>query len=194
MARDPLEASLAQLRETLRNRLVRDAGATDADEVVDWFLKGIELDALLVAGGSDPVPSSVADLRALRLRNISRFAGRPLTEPEIQVLFRVAPTTASSILARMQAYFPDDTDPETLRRSVRAGSRAEWAGDGAERRVRLRCSSTSVYQAATRLLSGAGLLTGDVVREPYDRVLEFPLKIGRKSTLEALGLTIDDVK
>ncbi len=56
--------------------------------------------------GVAPVPSSAIDLRALRLRYICGEVGRMLSRREIELLFRLTPSAADSVIRRMQALYP----------------------------------------------------------------------------------------
>ena len=71
------------------------AGLTDAaaDELVRAVVSAAEREALETVAGGEPVPSSIADARALRLRYICEAARRVLKPREVEVVMRVAPST-----------------------------------------------------------------------------------------------------
>lgn len=56
--------------------------------------------------GDEPIPSSVSELRSLRLRRISANLGRTLTEAEIAAVFRIPHSSAGSLARRMEASYP----------------------------------------------------------------------------------------
>lgn len=91
---------------------VKDAASTEALELI---------------AGTEPVPSNLLDARALRLRRVCEKLGRTLTPREVEVIFRVPPTTASSIDRRMRATYPQAVDA-FMRQLVSATASATKTG------------------------------------------------------------------
>ena len=78
----------------------------DADELVAAVIAAARQEMLDHVVGVAPVPSSAVDIRALRLRYISEALGRMLSRREVELLFRLAPGPADSVIRRLQALYP----------------------------------------------------------------------------------------
>jgi hypothetical protein len=87
--------------------VLKAAGTT---EDLDGLLTAIETagkdEAFDLIAGTDPIPSNMSDLRALRLRRICETLKRELTVREIQIVFRIGESAARSVDARMRATYP----------------------------------------------------------------------------------------
>lgn len=94
-----LQDELAVEDEAAKNLL---AGATGA----------AQLEALVSIVSGEPIPTTVADQRALRLRYVCQAAGRFLTPHEVAILLRVSGETAVSLLKRVQTTYGLSLDEE----------------------------------------------------------------------------------
>lgn len=56
--------------------------------------------------GSEPVPTAMSDLRALRLRRICEYAGRSLSAHEIAAIFRMSTRQAVRLHDQMESTYP----------------------------------------------------------------------------------------
>jgi hypothetical protein len=73
--------------------------------LVGKILEAVQSEALDVIAGEEPIPSAVADARALRLRYISSAVGRSLTQREVEAIFRLTPSAAAALATRMNATY-----------------------------------------------------------------------------------------
>jgi hypothetical protein len=78
----------------------------DAEQLVEAVVTAARAEVLDQIAGAAPAPSSVVDLRALRLRYICAAVGRMLSRREVELLFRLTPTAADSVIRRLQALYP----------------------------------------------------------------------------------------
>src|SRR5438128_4048 len=74
--------------------------AEHAKQVVDAVEQGIRDEAFDTIAGTGPVPSAMTDARAARLHYIARRLGRPLRRREVEVVFRIPPSTARAVVGR----------------------------------------------------------------------------------------------
>src|SRR2546430_1094372 len=76
-----------------------------AQELVDMAGLGATEQALDTITGATSLPGTMTSMRAERLYYICRAAKRWLSQREVEVLFRVTPTVARSIMATAQATY-----------------------------------------------------------------------------------------
>jgi hypothetical protein len=87
--------------------VLRAAGTTeDLDGLLDAIESAGKKEAFDLIAGTDPIPSNMSDLRALRLRRICETLKRELTTREIQIVFRIGESAARAVDARMRATYP----------------------------------------------------------------------------------------
>lgn len=91
-----------------KNVLVTFGGLADeeAEALVAASVAASRAEVIDHIAGVAPVPSSAVDLRALRLRYICGEVGRMLSRREVELLFRLTPAAADSVIRRMQALYP----------------------------------------------------------------------------------------
>src|SRR5215218_3197635 len=80
--------------------------AAEAKRVVDAVVEGAKREALELIAGTESFPSAVNDVRALRLRYICEQLGRVLRPIEVEVVFRLPPSSARTLVRRMTATYP----------------------------------------------------------------------------------------
>lgn len=167
----------------------------DLKELVDAIETAAKEEAFDLVAGTDPIPSSMVDARALRLRRICETLKRGLTLREIQVVLRVGESTARSIDSRMRATYPRQMDDirEARLEAMRAAAKPKVERpDGGDLRYKIHFSQPSAIDLAHELLADAGYLNG--VERPDDENLILPLRAkardGRRINLltEILGL------
>lgn len=160
---------------------------TQADQLVKAVVAAAEREALELLAGDAPVPSSLADARALRLRYITESAGRALKPREVEVILRVPPSVASSSLRRMHATYPRSVDAY-LKKVVQETSTVTLTGDQSSGyRYAIYFDELSGLEYAYQLLQRKGL-THDVRLRRADQTLDLPRKINQRDPLPVLGL------
>lgn len=176
----------------------RDAAATTLGEyagldaesskrLVDAVLAGAEREALELLGGDAPVPSSLADARALRLRYITEAANRALKPREVEVILRLSPSAALAALRRLNATYPRSVD-SFLRSVVRETATVTSTGDqDAGYRFQIYFDEPAALEYAYQILQRRGL-THDVHVKRQDQVLDLPRRIGDVDPLTVLGI------
>jgi hypothetical protein len=176
-------------REAAKAALVEYTGLDDAaaERLLDAVLKAAEREALEVMAGSEPIPSSIVDARALRLRYICEEAGRALKPREIEVVFRVAPTTALAIMRRTNATYPRAVD-RYLRRIVVDTANVSLTGDVDHGlRYEIYFDEPAGLEYAQQVLQRRGL-THDVRVRRGEQILDVPREIAGSNPLGVLGL------
>jgi hypothetical protein len=89
-------------------RVLRDRtglNPTEAANVLSALLAAVQQEVLDLVAGDQPVPSALADARALRLRYVAEKLNRPLTQREVEALFRLTPSAAATVIGRMNATY-----------------------------------------------------------------------------------------
>jgi hypothetical protein len=163
-------------------------GDADADALLSAVVAAAEREALELLAGDAPVPSSLADARALRLRYITESAQRALRPREVEVILRVSPVAALNSLRRMNATYPRAVDAY-LKRVVKETSTITKTGDQESGfRFQIYFDELSGLEYAYQLLQRRGL-THDVRVRRADQVLDLPRRINGQDVLGVLGLT-----
>jgi hypothetical protein len=169
------QASLTQAESDALVRAVEDGAVDEARETI--------------AGGG-PAPSSMSDYRATRLAHIVARLKRPLRRREVELVFRVTPTTARSIVTRMHAMFPDVLEEPALLAAVSKSAHPEDLGrQGGRRRYRITFDDEAAFNAAYALFNQRGLIE-DVRRDERALTFDVPQRMGprREDPLEMLGI------
>jgi hypothetical protein len=177
-------------RDAAREALEEYAGldTAEATKLLEAVVAAAEREALEVLAGDAPVPSSLADARALRLRYITESAGRALKPREVEVILRVASSTALSVLRRMNATYPRAVD-QYLKKVVKDTSTVTKTGSQeAGFRYQIFFDDLGGLEYAYQLLQRKGLTHDVRVRRP-DQVIDLPRKINGRDPLSVLGLT-----
>ena len=176
-------------REAAKAALEEYAGLApaEADGLLDAVLAAAEREALELLAGDAPVPSSLADARALRLRYVTESARRALKPREVEVILRVSPSTALSTLRRLNATYPRAVDTY-LKSVIQDTSTITKTGDQAAGfRYEIYFDEPSALEYAHQLLQRKGLTHDVRVRRP-DQVLDLPRRIKEQDPLRVLGL------
>jgi hypothetical protein len=177
-------------RDAAKATLMEYAGldSTAADALVAAVTAAAEREALELLAGDAPVPSSLADARALRLRYITESAGRAVKPREVEVILRVSPSTAVSVLRRMNASYPRAVDG-FLKQVVRQTATITRTGNQEVGfRYQIYFDEPAGLEYAYQLLQRRGL-THDVRVKRVDQMLDLPRKIDDQDPLTVLGLT-----
>jgi hypothetical protein len=178
-------------RDDAKAALIEYAGLSDAQarSLLSAVLAAAEREALELVAGGEPVPSSIADARALRLRYISEAAQRALKPREVEVVLRVAPSTALSTIRRMNAMYARAVDPY-LKAIVRDTATVTETGD-AETGLRYAVffDEPTGLDYAYQLLQRRGMTHGVRVQRA-NQTLDLPRDIGGTNPLTLLGLDV----
>ncbi len=127
-----------------------------ARELVDVAVGGAVEQALDTITGATFLPTTMTGVRAERLYYICRAAKRWLSQREVEVLFRVTPTTAHSIMATAQAVYEAELNVY-LTEQMRSRVLARPIGTATDPKVRLRCSDASTYNTLMNEIHRLGL-------------------------------------
>jgi hypothetical protein len=121
----PVPDDALPLREEACRRLADSAGITTerAGELLDAATRAAMVEVYDSLAGNAPLPSSVSDLRALRLYRISALLGATPTTDEVGALMRIPLTAAASTVRRMEASFPAIRERDLLGAVARVRSR-----------------------------------------------------------------------
>lgn len=165
------------------------AGLSDAaaQQLLNAVLAAAEREVLETVAGGEPVPSSIADARALRLRYICEAAQRVLKPREVEVVLRVAPSTATAIIRRMNATYARSLD-QYQRAVVRDTATVRPTGSAdTQLRYDVFFDEPSGLEYAYQLLQRRGLTHGVRLRRA-EQVLDLPRDLNGTNPLTALGL------
>lgn len=161
--------------------------AESAKRLVDAVVAGAEREALELLGGDAPVPSSLADARALRLRYITEAADRALKPREVEVILRLSPSGALAALRRLNATYPRTVDG-FLRTVVQDTATVTATGNqDTGYRLQIYFDEAVGMEYAYQLLQRRGL-THDVHVKRQDQVLDLPRRINGIDPLTVLGV------
>jgi hypothetical protein len=145
------------LQDGARTHLVKYVGldAAAAQKLVTALCDAAQAELLDMVSGGEPYPSSMSELRVLRLRYICEAAGRRLTASEVAVLFRTTEGSAETLLTRMQATYPDAVS-KYLDQLVVASAHPEEVGAANDFRYEIRFDELAAWEHAVRKLRLAG--------------------------------------
>jgi hypothetical protein len=169
--------------------LVEYGGLSDANAqaLVNAVLAAAEREALELLAGDAPVPSSLADARALRLRYITEAAGRALKPREVEVIMRLSPTSAVANLRRLNATYPRIVDQFLRDVVVQTATITKTGNQDAGYRYLIYFDDAAGLDYAYQLLQRRGLAHDVHVKRP-DQALDLPRKIDDQDPLPILGL------
>jgi hypothetical protein len=113
------------LRESARRHLADSAGIADerAATLLDAAVRAATLEVVDSLANDAPSPSSISDLRALRLFRISLLLDSTPSADEVGALFRVPLQMARTIIRRMEASYPTIRERDLMSAVARVRSR-----------------------------------------------------------------------
>lgn len=159
----------------------------ESAKLVGAVVSAAQREALELVTGSSPVPSNLTDARAFRLRFICEELGRLLRPSEIEVVFRVPPTTATSIDSRMRATYPQAIET-FLKKVVQDSATVKKTGDAESGfRHEIYFDDPAGLEVAKQLLGRRGLHR-DVKARRQSQTLDLPRIIDSTDVLTVLGL------
>jgi hypothetical protein len=179
---------LSELKAGTAQHLVTYAGleAQDAGKLVDALCQAAQGELLTMVSGSEPYPSSMTDLRALRLRYICQAAERLLSPREVAILFKTTDSGAQTLLTRMERLYPAAVD-RYLDRLVATAGRFDTDGDAEHPRVIFYFPQLGAWEHAIAKLERAGAT--DIQRSKAGLTIETPkLLPSREAAQHLLGI------
>jgi hypothetical protein len=163
-------------------------GEGDAKQLVNAVVAAAQDEALDVIAGQEPVPSALADARALRLRRIAKTLGRSLRQREVEAVFRLDPTGASRVIGKMVATYPavaeDLLGAEVADVLADPRNRSREGSAGAGWRYVISFDERTQVDHAAALFARHGLARH--VLRVTGRSLEVDAEIGKQDAIELL--------
>jgi hypothetical protein len=162
-----------------------------ATALVDAVVGGAVDHAFELINGSGPVPTSMSTAKADQLRWICQRLGRLVSQREVEIVFRITPTSARTVLNTMLATYEEGLREQFLDRMRDDATVLPSGTDEAGLTWTLRFTEASTFDAARSELSRLGLL-GQSEGHPSQRKITIPRRAimgGRsRGVLAALGL------
>jgi hypothetical protein len=160
----------------------------DSKRLMDALLTAVEKEAIDLIVGDNPVPSALNDARALRLRYVAEELGRSLRQREVEAIFRLAPSTASNVVGKMNATYStlnERLQKASLKELLADDTNIEETGSaGAGWRYVISVDERAQGEYAGALLVRKGLARHILKRTA--RTLEIDKDVGGKDSLELL--------
>jgi hypothetical protein len=162
-----------------------------ATALVDAVVAGAVDHAFELINGSGPVPTSMTTARADELRWICQRLGRLVSQREVEIVFRITPTSARTVLNTMLATYEEGLHEQFLERMREDATVLPSGTDEAGLTWTLRFTESSTFDTARSELSRLGVL-GQSDPHPSQRKITIPRRAtpGGKAgdVLAALGL------
>jgi hypothetical protein len=190
MTRDSFDEQKRKAIDALTGRAWLEQ--TKAQELVDVSIGGAVEQALDTITGATLVAATMTSMRAERLYYICRAAKRWLGQREVEVLFRVTPTAARSIMATAQATYEGSLSQYLVER-MRTQVQPRDTGTASDPTVTLRCPDASSYNT---LMNEVHRLTLDkyVEEGPGRYDLTFPEQIEIRGKAQSLFAALGILK
>jgi hypothetical protein len=163
-----------------------------ATALVDAIVDGAVDHAFELINGSGPVPTSMSTSKADQLRWICERLGRLVTQREVEIVFRITPTSARTILNTMLATYEEGLHEQFLARMRDDATVVPSGTEDAGLTWTLRFTEASTYETAQSELARADLLRQSEAQASHHRITVPRMAAvgGRKvDVLAALGLS-----
>jgi hypothetical protein len=141
-----------------------------ATALVDAMVDGAVDHAFELINGSGPVPTSMSTARADQLRWICERLGRLVTQREVEILFRITPTSARTILNTMLATYEEGLHEQFLARMRDDATVLPSGTEDAGLTWTLRFTEASTYETALSELARLDLLRQSEAQASHHRV------------------------
>lgn len=162
-----------------------------ATALVDAVVAGAIDHAFELINGSGPVPTSMSTAKADQLRWVCERVGRLVSQREVEILFRITPTSARTVLNTMLATYEEGLRDQFLERMRTDATVLPSGSDDVGLTWTLRFTEASTFDAAWSELLRLGLL-GQSEAHPSHRKITIPRRatVGGKAAdvLAALGV------
>jgi hypothetical protein len=148
--------------------------------------------AFELINGSGPVPTSMTTAKADQLRWICEHLGRLVTQREVEILFRITPASARTILHTMLATYEEGLREQFLARMRDDATVLPSGSEDAGLTWTLRFTEASTYEAAWSELARLNLLRQSDAQASHRRIaIPRVATVGGSKTdvLAALGLS-----
>jgi hypothetical protein len=185
---DPVAHAHAVDRLMTLGGLSHDRAAALVDAMVDAAVDH----AFELINGSGPVPTSMTTSKADQLRWICERLGRLVTQREVEILFRITPTSARTILNTMLATYEEGLHEQFLARMRDDATVLPSGTEDAGLTWTLRFTEASTYEAAMSELERLDLHRQSDAQASHHRIIvpRVAAAGGRKvDVLAALGLS-----
>lgn len=182
------------LQKTAIERFRTLAGLPEdqATNLVEAVLDASKDQAIETIAGSGPIPSNVTALRAELVRFVCLQANRILEQREVEVLFRVTPATARSILTTMRATYEESLREQFLARMRRDAVVRPAGTADAGLRWRVVFTELATYEIARAELLRLGnpdlIIDESSTRHSIEVAREAPA--GGTQALDVLGIKV----
>jgi hypothetical protein len=163
-----------------------------ATALVDAMLDGAVDHAFELINGSGPVPTSMTTSKADQLRWICERLGRLVTQREVEILFRITPTSARTILNTMLATYEEGLHEQFLARMRDDATVVASGTEDAGLTWTLRFTEASTYETALSELARVDLLRQSEAQASHHRIIvprAAAFVGGKVDVLAALGLS-----
>jgi hypothetical protein len=162
-----------------------------ASALVDAVVAGAVDHAFELINGSGPVPTSMTTAKADELRWICQRLGRLVSQREVELVFRITPTSARTVLNTMLATYEEGLHDQFLQRMREDATVLASGTDEAGLTWTLRFTEATTFDTARSELARLGVL-GQSDAHPSQRRIIIPRRAaagGRTGdVLTALGL------
>jgi hypothetical protein len=185
---DPVAHAHAVDRLMTLGGLSHDRAAALVDAMVDATVDH----AFELINGSGPVPTSMTTSKADQRRWICERLGRLVTQREVEILFRITPTSARTILNTMLATYEEGLHEQFLARMRDDATVLPSGSEDAGLTWTLRFTEASTYEAAMSELERLDLHRQSDAQASHHRIIvpRVAAAGGRKvDVLAALGLS-----
>ena len=163
-----------------------------ATALVDAMVDGAVDHAFELINGSGPVPTSMTTSKADQLRWICERLGRLVTQREVEILFRITPTSARTILNTMLATYEEGLHEQFLARMRDDATVVASGTEDAGLTWTLRFTEASTYETALSGLARLDLLRQSEAQASHHRITVPRVATadgGKIDVLAALGLS-----
>ena len=168
--------------------------APEANALLEAVVGAMGDEAIDAIADEQPLPTAVAEARAARVARISRRLGRLLRPLEIEVLLRVPRSTATGIVNRVRATYPQLVEDWTRQLvGEQAEEPEDISTDDEPDRWRVVFNDPVVIDYAYDLLRREGM-TRNIVRRRTEQALVFPAQVRdrhgeMRNVFEVIGVT-----
>jgi hypothetical protein len=182
--------NIDSLRSTTVEHLTAYAGLpeVDAKKLVSALCDAAQAELLTMISGSEPYPTSMSDLRALRLRYICQAAERLLSPREVAILFRTTDSSAQTLLTRMERLYPAAIDRYLDALVAKTGYWKAVGNDAKNPRIIIDFPQLGAWEHATTKLERASAT--DIRTSRVALTIETPAALpDRTAATDLLGIT-----
>ncbi|MGH9261871.1 MAG: hypothetical protein ACRD08_18590, partial [Acidimicrobiales bacterium] len=153
-----------------RLRTLGGLSREQATALVDAVVAGAVDHAFELISGSGPVPTSMSTAKADELRWICERLGRLVSQREVEMVFRITPTSARTVLNTMLATYEEGLREQFLARMREDATVLPSGSDEAGLTWTLRFTQASTYEAALSELARLDLLRQSDVQASHHRI------------------------